>query len=68
MDCIDKIYIISLDRHKNRREYIKLDLITAGFDESKIEWITAIDGNELDVSECLGKQLSQILLLTQMVV
>ena len=53
MDCIDKIYIISLDRHKNRRKLIKLDLITAGFDESKIEWITAIDGNELDVSECL---------------
>lgn len=53
MDCIDKIYIISLDRHKNRREYIKLDLITAGFDESKIEWITAIDGNELNIDECL---------------
>jgi GR25 family glycosyltransferase involved in LPS biosynthesis len=32
---------------------LQADLITAGFDESKIEWVTAIDGNELDITECL---------------
>ena len=53
MDFIDKIYIISLERHKNRSKTLEADLETAGFDKSKIEWITAIDGNELDITECL---------------
>lgn len=53
MNWIDKIYIISLERHDNRRKSIKLDLLTAGFDESKIEWIDAVDGNSLNIDECL---------------
>lgn len=57
MEFIDKIYIISLDRHKNRRESIKLDLNTAGVDDSKIEWVTAVDGNDLDINECLESNI-----------
>jgi GR25 family glycosyltransferase involved in LPS biosynthesis len=53
MEFIDKIYIISLERHNNRSRMLEDDLISAGFDKSKIEWVTAIDGNELDITECL---------------
>ena len=53
MDFIDKIYIISLERHKHRSELLEVDLSTAGFDVSKIEWITAIDGNELDITKSI---------------
>ena len=53
MDFIDKIYIISLERHKNRSKTLEADLETAGFDKSKIEWVTAIDGNDLNITECL---------------
>ena len=54
MEFIDKIYIISLERHKYRSRMLEDDLISAGFDKSKIEWVTAIDGNELDITECLN--------------
>lgn len=57
MNWVDKIYIISLERHENRRKSILLDLVTAGFDESKIEWISAIDGNELDIHECITNNI-----------
>tara|TARA_B100000768_G_C11193800_1_gene338532 strand:- start:45 stop:968 length:924 start_codon:yes stop_codon:yes gene_type:complete len=53
MDFVDKIYIISLERHKNRSKLLKTDLLTAGFDESKIEWIEAVDGNELNIIESI---------------
>jgi GR25 family glycosyltransferase involved in LPS biosynthesis len=53
MEWIDKIYIISLEKHKNRRESIMLDLSSAGFNMKKVEVITAVDGNNLDISECL---------------
>lgn len=53
MNWIDKIYIISLEKHQNRREFITMDLDSAGFDMSKVEWITAVNGNELDINECL---------------
>lgn len=53
MEFIDKVYIISLERHKNRSKSLEADLVTAGFDKSKIEWITAIDGNDLNITECL---------------
>lgn len=49
MKWVDKIYIISLDRHKKRRDTLFADLRTAGFDTSKIQWIQAVDGNSLDL-------------------
>jgi GR25 family glycosyltransferase involved in LPS biosynthesis len=53
MDWIDKIYIISLNRHQNRKRYIFADLDSAGFDTSKIEWIHAVDGSTLDVEQSI---------------
>lgn len=53
MNWIDKIYIISLKKHEIRRQTIFSDLDSAGFDTSKIEWIDAIDGNELDINQCI---------------
>ena len=53
MKWVDKIYIISLERHKERRKRILADLRTAGFDTSKIEILQAIDGNELDINVLL---------------
>lgn len=51
MDWIDKIYIISLERHYNRKRQIFADLNSAGFDVSKIEWIRAVDGSKLDIEQ-----------------
>ena len=53
MEFVDKIYIISLKRHKIRKEIIKADLDSAGFDMNKIEWIDAIDGNDLDINQSI---------------
>ena len=53
MDWIDKIYIISLDKHNNRKKHIFADLETAGFDTTKIEWIDAVDGNKLNIDELI---------------
>jgi GR25 family glycosyltransferase involved in LPS biosynthesis len=53
MEFVDKIYIISLKRHTIRKEIIKADLDSAGFDMNKIEWIDAIDGNDLDINESI---------------
>jgi len=53
MEFVDKIYIISLDRHKIRKQTRLADLDSAGFDTSKIEWINAIDGGELDINQCI---------------
>lgn len=49
MKWVDKIYIISLERHEERRNTIFSDLKSVGFDTSKIEWVKAIDGNDLDI-------------------
>lgn len=54
MEWIDKIYIISLNRHESRKRYIFADLHSAGFDVSKIEWIHAIDGRTLDINELIN--------------
>ena len=54
MNWIDKIYIISLERHNNRRNQIFADLHSAGFDVSKIEWIHAVDGSKLDVIKSIN--------------
>lgn len=54
MDWIDKIYIISLERHYNRKKQIFSDLHSAGFDVSKIEWIHAVDGSKLDVIKSIN--------------
>lgn len=51
MNWVDKIYIISLERHENRRNTLFADLRTAGFDTSKIELINAINGNDLNINE-----------------
>lgn len=53
MKWVDKIYIISLDSATIRRDTIKNDLLSAGFDETKIEWVSAIDGNTLDINQLL---------------
>ena len=53
MKFIDKIYIISLERHKIRKQIIFNDLDSAGFDTSKIEWINAINGNDLDIDKSI---------------
>ena len=53
MEFIDKIYIVSLERHKIRKEIIFSDLDSAGFDTSKIEWINAINGNDLDIDKSI---------------
>ena len=47
MKWVDRIYIISLERHETRRNTLFADLRTAGFDTSKVQWIKAIDGNTL---------------------
>lgn len=49
MKWVDRIYIISLERHESRRNTLFADLRTAGFDTSKVQWIKAIDGNSLDL-------------------
>jgi GR25 family glycosyltransferase involved in LPS biosynthesis len=49
MKWVDRIYIISLERHEERRNTIFADLKSAGFDTSKVQWIKAIDGNTLDM-------------------
>ena len=49
MNWVDKIYIISLERHESRRQRLYADLRTAGFDISKIELITAVNGNDLNI-------------------
>lgn len=54
MEWIDKIYIISLNRHEARRRYIFADLNSAGFNVSKIEWIHAVDGSKLDIDELIN--------------
>lgn len=48
MKWVDKIYIISLERHEERRNRLFHDLKSAGFDVSKIEVISAVNGNDLD--------------------
>jgi len=53
MKWVDKIYIISLSDAKKRQDFIWNDLLSAGFDESKIEFVEAVNGNDLDISECL---------------
>ena len=56
MKWVDKIYIISLERHENRRRQIFADLNSAGFDVSKIEWIHAIDGSKLNIDELIENE------------
>ena len=51
LDWIDKIYIISLEKHKNRRAQIELDLKSAGFNLDKVEIVPAVDGNALDINK-----------------
>lgn len=51
MNWIDKIYIISLDSHKRRRETLSMDLHSAGFDINKIEFINAVNGKDLDINQ-----------------
>ena len=51
MNWIDKIYIISLESHKRRRETLYMDLHSAGFDTNKIEFIHAINGKDLDINQ-----------------
>jgi GR25 family glycosyltransferase involved in LPS biosynthesis len=53
MKWIDKIYIISLPDATERQDFIWNDLLSAGFDASKIEFIEAVNGNDLDINECL---------------
>lgn len=54
MKWVDKIYIISLDRHENRRKKIFADLESAGFNTSKIQWVNAVDGNGLDITTLIS--------------
>ena len=51
MNWVDKIYIISMHKHGIRRQNLYNDLLSAGFDDFKIKWIQAIDGNRLDINE-----------------
>jgi GR25 family glycosyltransferase involved in LPS biosynthesis len=53
MKWVDKIYIISLERHEARRERLYADLRTAGFDTSKIQLVKAVDGNTLDINQLI---------------
>jgi GR25 family glycosyltransferase involved in LPS biosynthesis len=53
MKWVDKIYIISLPESNIRKDNIWNDLLSAGFDENKIEWVEAINGNDLDIDDCL---------------
>lgn len=53
MKWIDKIYIISLPEANLRKDNIWNDLLSAGFDKTKIEWVEAINGNDLDIDDCL---------------
>jgi GR25 family glycosyltransferase involved in LPS biosynthesis len=53
MKWVDKIYIISLERHHERKAKIYADLQSAGFDVSKIEIINAVDGAKLNIEECV---------------
>ena len=57
MKWIDKIYIISLPDAKLRKKNIWNDLLSAGFDRNKIEWIDAINGNDLDINDCLKNNI-----------
>jgi GR25 family glycosyltransferase involved in LPS biosynthesis len=57
MKWVDKIYIISLERHQRRKNQIFADLHSAGFDVSKVEWIHAVDGSKLDVSKSINDGL-----------
>jgi GR25 family glycosyltransferase involved in LPS biosynthesis len=54
MNWIDKIYIISLKSQIVRKANILADLDSAGFDTSKIEWIEAIKGIDLDIHQCIN--------------
>jgi GR25 family glycosyltransferase involved in LPS biosynthesis len=53
MKWIDKIYIITLPEYKARQDKIYHDLLSAGFDEYKIEWIKGVKGDDLDVNKML---------------
>ena len=53
MKWVDKIYIISLNNTSFRRDNIWNDLLSAGFDSKKIEWVDAINGNDLDIHKLL---------------
>ena len=53
MKWVDKIYIISLPDNNIRRNDIWNDLLSAGFDKEKIEFIEAVNGNDLDIQEFL---------------
>lgn len=53
MKWVDKIYIISLSDANIRKENIWNDLVSAGFDSAKIEWIEAVNGNDLDIDDCI---------------
>lgn len=55
MKFVDKVYIISMHKHGIRRQNLYNDLLSAGFQYDKIEWINAIDGNELDIDELLDE-------------
>jgi len=57
MKWVDKIYIISLERHEHRREKLYADLRTAGFDTSKIQLVKAVDGNTLDINQLITKNI-----------
>ena len=57
MKWVDKIYIISLERHEPRRTRLFADLRTAGFDTSKIELISAVNGNDLDINILLENKI-----------
>jgi GR25 family glycosyltransferase involved in LPS biosynthesis len=57
MKWVDKIYIISLERHEPRRKRLFADLRTAGFDTSKIELISAVNGNDLDINILLENKM-----------
>lgn len=54
MKWVDKIYIISLERHDYRRKRLYADLKTAGFDVSKIEIVSAVNGNDLDINQLIN--------------
>ena len=55
MKWVDRIYIISLERHANRRKRLYADLRSAGFDTSKIELINAVNGNDLDIDKLINE-------------
>ena len=55
MKFVDRVYIISMHKHGIRRQNLYNDLLSAGFSNDKIEWVQAIDGNELDIDELLDE-------------